>query len=376
MKSALDFDVAQRSLNVSANTRLFEEPVESVRSSAKGNGVKVAIVAPFFPNKNMGKSSWIDKFVEDSHYDFTHIAPQRPLPKWHDRKSPQTILPEWLIYLRQAVAAYRQKPDVVISVFPQLAASAGLLKLFTPKTKMIAWMFNVGTCHEGIRRTLAKLALSNIDLFVVHTRREVEIYSRWLNMPKEKFVFIPYQSPEVEKLAEEDTENPFVAAMGSAHRDYKMFAEVIDELQLPTVVASGKAALKGVDIPACMQTPFGISKRECLELTQRARVNVIPLLPKSNVTAAGQVTLVEAMFMGKVLVATEYYGVEDYIEHEKTGLLVKPHDRDGMRDAIKLLWNDGDMRKELARNAQEHARECSSDEAAGRNLRAQLAKLQ
>jgi len=349
---------------------------DELQEMVKNDGMQVAVVAPFFPKKETGKkSAWIDLFVNNPEYEFSHIPPVVPLPKWHDRKSELTVLPEWMIYLRQAIAAYSTKPDIVISVFPQLAASAGLLKTFSPKTKMIAWMFNVGTCHGGIRQKLAKIALSNVDLFVVHTRREVEIYAEWLNLPREKFVFIPYQSPEVEKLAEEDTENPFIAAMGSAHRDYKMFADVIEELKIPTVVASGKAALKGVKIPDCMQTPFGITKRNCLELTQRARVNVIPLLPKPSVTAAGQVTLVEAMFMGKVLVATEYYGVEDYIKHEETGLLVKPHDRDGMRDAIKLLWNDADMRTELARNAQEHARKFSSDEAAGRNLEEQLAKL-
>lgn len=373
MKHTFGIDTMSRNFDVATNVALLGDEVQEM---VKSDCMKVAVVAPFFPKKNTGKkSAWIDLFVNNPDYSFHHIPPVVPLPKWHDRKSELTVLPEWMIYLRQAVAAYRTKPDIVISVFPQLAASAGLLKTFSSDTKVIAWMFNVGTCHGGIRRTLAKLALSKVDLFVVHTRREIEIYAEWLNMPREKFVFIPYQSPEVETLAEEDTENPFIAAMGSAHRDYKMFADVIGELNIPTVVASGKAAFKGVTVPDCMQTPFGITKRDCLELTQRARVNVIPLLPKPSVTAAGQVTLVEAMFMGKVLVATEYYGVEDYIEHGKTGLLVKPHDRDGMRDAIKLLWNDGDMRRELARNAQDYARKISSDQAAGCNLEAQLAKL-
>lgn len=362
-------------MDATQDTLSFDQSFNRAKASAGGSAVKVAVIAPFFPEDPTADSTWIDHFIEDDTYDFDHVHPVKNLPKWHDRKSPLTATPEWKIYLRQAIAAFRKRPDVVVSVYPQLAATAGLLKYVSPRTKVIAWTFNVGTCHDGMRRRLAKLALSKVDIVVVHTRREIKIYSDWLDLPESKFVFIPYQSPEIATVAEEETEKPFIAAMGSAHRDYSMFADIIGELNIPTVVASSKAALDGVEIPDCMETPFGITKQDCIRLTQQARINVIPLLPKPAVTAAGQVTLVEAMFMGKVLVATEYYGVEDYIEHEKTGLLVKPHDRDGMRDAILRLWNDADLRQELARNAQEQARAVSSDEAAGQNLRNQLARL-
>ena len=341
----------------------------------KDGGMKVAIVAPFFDSTNVDTSIWIDHYVETAGYDFHHVPRTVPMPKWHDRKSKLTDPQEWLRYLAQARTAYRMKPDVVVTVFPQPAASAGLFRWFSPNTKVLAWMFNVGTCHDGARRMAARATLSHVDLFVVHTKREIKIYSEWLNMPEEKFVFVPYQSPEIEVLAEEDTENPFVAAMGSAHRDYAMLADIMRELNLPTTIASSKAAVKGLDLPDCIDTPFGISKRDCLVLTQRARVNVVPLLPKDNVTAAGQVTLVEAMFMGKVMVATEYYGVEDYLQHEKTGLLVKPHDRDGFRDAILRLWHDKDLRDELATNAQAYAREHFSDPAAARALDTHLQSL-
>ena len=337
--------------------------------------MKVAIVAPFFDSSNIGETQWIDNFVEGGGFEFEHIPRRLPMPKWHDRKSKLTTRTEWLRYLRQALDAYRSKPDIIVTVFPQPAASVGMLRRGGKRAKVLAWMFNVGTTHEGVRRTLARLAVSKIDLFVVHTRREIDIYAKWLDLPRDRFVFVPYQSADIETFAEEDTENPFIAAMGSAHRDYPLFAKVLHELQLPTVIASGKAVLEGIDFPDCVDTPFGISKQECLVLTQRARVNVIPLFPKPDVTAAGQVTLVEAMFMGKVMVATEYYGVEDYIQHEKTGLLVKPNSYEELRDAILRLWEDQALREELAANARQYALDHLSDAAAARSLRAQLEKL-
>jgi glycosyltransferase involved in cell wall biosynthesis len=337
--------------------------------------MKVAVVAPFFDNTNVEHSRWIDNFVQGGEFEFQHIPRRVPMPKWHDRKSKLTTLDEWLLYMRQAFDAYRTKPDIVVTVFPQAAASAGLLRRLRPRTRVLAWMFTVGTTHEGIRRAIAKLSLAKIDYFVVVTRREIKIYSEWLNIPEDRFIFVPYQSAEIEKLAEEDTDNPFMAAMGSAHRDYALLAKVLHEIQIPTTIASGKAALEGVDLPDCVSTPFGISKEECLVLTQRARVNVLPLFPKPEATAAGMVTLVEAMVMGKAMVATAYYGVEDYIEHEKTGLLVKPHSQGELRDAILRLWEDKDLRDELGQNARDHAIRTFSDDATARALKTQLERL-
>lgn len=330
--------------------------------------MKVAVIAPFFDRTNIENSLWIDDFVEEGGFDFTHVPRSTPMPKWHDRKSKWTTPSEWMRYLKQARTAMQLKPDAVVTVFPQLAGCAGLLKRFNPNTKVLAWTFNVGTCHPGYRQFFSRIAMAQVDRFVVHTRREIDIYSEWLNMPRDRFVFVPYQSADIEVLAEEDEDNPFISAMGSAHRDYAMLVDILRETGLPTTIASSRAALAGMDLPDNVQAPYGISKQECLEITQKARVNVIPLLPKPDVTAAGQVTLVEAMVMGKVMVATEYYGVEDYIEHEKTGLLVKPHDRDGFRDAILRLWNDKDLRDELSANSRAFARTHFSDEATARVL--------
>src|SRR6056297_3114831 len=111
--------------------------------------VKVAVVAPFFDNTNIDTAVWLDHFVEGDAYEFHHVPRSKPMPKWHDRKSDLTVFPEWLVYMRQAVDAYRLRPNVVISLFPQPAAAAGILKRVFPRTRMIAWLFNVGTCHEG-----------------------------------------------------------------------------------------------------------------------------------------------------------------------------------------------------------------------------------
>jgi len=62
-------------------------------------------------------------------------------------------------------------------------------------------------------------------------------------------------------------------------------------------------------------------------------------------------TVLEAMSCGCAVVASGVGGIPDMITHEENGLLVKPKDVGGLRDAIRLLASDGSLRERLGRNA-------------------------
>lgn len=331
--------------------------------------MKWAIAAPFFDLENIKTASWLEPFVPGNDHEFQLIPRQKPLPKWHDRKSKFTPIGDWFVYMKQAADALNSNTDGIITVFPQVASAVGLQQMVRFSNKpVVAWLFNVGTCSTGLRRKLAQMSLGNIDYFVVHTRREIEIYSEWLGLPADRFEFLPYQVPDIPIEYEEDQQTPFITSLGSAHRDFPTLFEAVKQLNIKTVVATGKGAVEGMTIPEQVELPFGISKAECLRLGQQARLNVVPLQPKEGVTAAGQVTLVEAMIMGRPLIVTNFYGAEDYIIHGETGWLVEPNSLESMTEAIDLLWNDDALRQKLGENARAYALEHFSDPCAGRHL--------
>ncbi len=325
------------------------------------------IAAPFIDNESIDKD-WLVPYIQGNH-EFTVIPRSEPLANWHNQKLPVTGYRQWLKYLEQAKEAVNTSRGGVITVFPQLAAAVGVhQKLARKRQPTVAWLFNVGVCYPGYRRWLAKASVSNIDCFVMHSRRECQLYSDWLGLPKDRFVFVPYQSPEIPVTYEENTTEPFIVAIGSAHRDFPTLFKAVEKLNIPTILASGPRALAGLTLPPQVKAPLGIGKKECLQLAQEARINVVPLLPNEKVTAAGQVTIVEAMRMGRAIVATRCNGAEDYIEHGKTGLLVDPCSEKDLTDAIAMLWNDAELRQRLGQAAQAFATENFSDEAAGRAL--------
>lgn len=324
------------------------------------------VAAPFIDNQ---ESCWLIPFVPGNQHQFSIIPHPAALDNWHNKASSVTSYQQWLKYLSQAKEAVHQTKGGVITVFPQLASAVGLHQQLTRKQMpIVAWLFNVGICYSGIRRWLTQASTRDISCFVVHTRRECELYSQWLGLPRERFEFVPYQSPAIEVTYEENTINPFITAIGSAHRDFPTLFEAVRKLNVPTVVASGQRALAGLVLPPQVKAPLGIGKADCLQFAQEARVNVVPLYPDKRVTAAGQVTIVEAMRMGRAIVATRCNGAEDYIIHGETGWLVEPQSVEEMTQAIDLLWNDHELRNRLGRTAQQYASNNFSDEAAGRSL--------
>lgn len=327
------------------------------------------IAAPFINKSNLKNQDWLIPFVPRTRHHFDIIPRGEPLQSWHERKSAVTGLKDWLIYWQHGVEAIKATEGGVITVFPQLPAVVGMQQRMTSKRiPVVAWLFNVGTCSEGMRRKFAQFSLEPIDCFVVHTRREREIYNQWLGIPIDRFEFVPYQSGEIPITHEENKTDPFITALGSAHRDFPTLFQAVSKLNIPTIVASGSRAIQGLSIPPQVKTPLGITKTECWQLAQQARINVVPLLPNPSVTAAGQITIVEAMRMGRAVITTRCFGAEDYIEHGKTGLLVEPQSVDDLMQAIELLWKDSALRDRLGQAAKIYAKENFSDEAVGFEL--------
>lgn len=67
------------------------------------------------------------------------------------------------------------------------------------------------------------------------------------------------------------------------------------------------------------------------------------------------VALIEAMFMGLPVVATEVAGTPEVVEHGKTGLLVRPANSEGLARAVSSLIVDEAFRLELAEAGKHHA---------------------
>jgi glycosyltransferase involved in cell wall biosynthesis len=357
---------------MTSNSIASPAPTEAARPRCTSEPMHWVVAAPF--TQDPVADRWLVPFVPAGNRRFTLVAAERR-PSWHSRSAATAGWSDWTSAWRQAGAAWRESRGGVITVFPALALGVGMRRRlsFEPKP-VVAWCFNLGALHGGFRRSVARTALARVDRIVVHSRAERTRYAEWLELPVERFHFVPLQRGRIEVTEHEDDAHPFVLAVGSARRDYAAFLEAARRSKLPTVVVAAQHALAGLTIPPNVEVRSLLTAEECRRLAQRARVNVVPV--RNAETASGQVTLVEAMRMGRAVVATRCMGSEDYVRTEATGLLVEPGSVEELQRAIERLWEDAELRRRLGRDAARFAAEQCSDEAAGAALANVLGELE
>jgi hypothetical protein len=312
--------------------------------------------------------AWLERYVPEDRHEFQYALWRGPAsPSWHFNQSPRTARGQWADLWRHTQSAWKIKKGGIITHFPQVAATVGLKKRLTGEdVPVIAWTLNIGQLYRGVKGLLAKFALSRIDRFVVHSRRECQTYSAWLGIPPKRFRFVTLQRPMFPVQYEEESERPFLLAMGSANRDYPMLFRAVEALDIRTIVVASPHAVEGLRVPACVELRSGLTVDQCRALAQQARINVVPI--DTDHTASGQVTVVETMGQFRPVIVTRCIGTEDYVQDGNTGLFVELGSTEGMIEAIRKLWDDAALRQRLARNAGEYAAEHFSDEAAGREF--------
>jgi glycosyltransferase involved in cell wall biosynthesis len=111
-----------------------------------------------------------------------------------------------------------------------------------------------------------------------------------------------------------------------------------------------RAGLKGT-VELCGAMP----QEKLLALYREAAAFVLPCVVTDNGDRDGiPNVLVEAMRMGVPVVSTAISGIPELVLHDRTGLLVPPHDAQALADAIAALLDDPERARRLAAQAAHH----------------------
>ena len=324
------------------------------------------ILSPFVKTTEPG---WLMPFIDEQ----VHTTRQVPALYEHDRSRVVSSGRQWLDYLRHGWTGFRQsfgkRPTGIVTAFPQLAVIVALLKRLSGRKNLplIAWCFNLAQPYGGIKGTLARFCLPAVDLFVVHSRAEIAIYSDWLQLPPERFVFVPLSAELPAGAAwAEQPDAPYIVALGTANRDYALLAEAAGQLGYPTIIVAGQHATAHIEPPPCVSFRSGLTLAQCHQLALHSRINVIPI---ADVDApSGQVTVIESMMRGVPLVATACAGTNDYIADGVDGILVPPKDVPAMVSALRTVWENAELRLALSQGARQASLDKFSFPAAAARL--------
>lgn len=105
-------------------------------------------------------------------------------------------------------------------------------------------------------------------------------------------------------------------------------------------------AVKRLGIEARVSVPGWIGDQEFDVLLSKADIFVLPSLEENL-----PLSVVEAFARCIAVICTPVGALPDIVEHERTGLLVKPGDVDSLTAALQKLLHDAELRTRLGKNA-------------------------
>ncbi len=178
--------------------------------------------------------------------------------------------------------------------------------------------------------------------YCVHSAVERERFPATWRVDPQRVVFTPYcHTLSDDELATPTSDEGGVFAGGDSLRDYRTLVEAARTVPFPVTIATRKTNEEWTrDLPANVIVS-ALSHQEFSERMASASVVVVPLEPRDD-RGAGQTTYLNAMALGKAVIATDVAGARDYIRDGQTGLIVPPGDPGALGWALRRLLEDRD----------------------------------
>lgn len=156
-------------------------------------------------------------------------------------------------------------------------------------------------------------------------------------------------------------------------RDFDTLLVATEGLDAEVVLKTGRPIAERESLPRVRRIKQRLDWLEYRQMFADARFVVIPVA--ETIHASGVGSLLEAMAMGKPIVATGSAGLRDYLVHEENALVVPCGDPQAMRAAVQRLLADDDLCRRLGAGARRFAEERCSFAAHGRALKAALRQV-
>ena len=232
--------------------------------------------------------------------------------------------------------------------------------------KNLTYREKTGIIGEIYRRFMGFIIESGyVDVFTCCSEGHLEYCREMFKIPKEKIKFVPFGVADIREMVRKSCgEENFVLSLGRSNRDWVFLIEALGGTEIPLKIVCD--TLKMWEIPPNIQIYNNVWGREALEFLRACRLVVIPILDEK--VAAGETVLLQAMSLGKPVVAVRESGKwEEYILRGRNGF-VTPKDGEILRKTVEMLWNDRDLYEKICRNCRKSYEEGFSLYGYGRRV--------
>jgi len=219
------------------------------------------------------------------------------------------------------------------------------------------------TVRHRAAALIKRLLFRRVDRFI-HYFRDLSGYTRYFGIPAERSVYVPFKVNNRDvKVAATEFGEDYIFTMGRSLRDYDTFIRAVAELPYPAAIPEFSfESFEGRDRafawtrenvpPQLTVLPDSGAREDLVRNLARARLVVIPT-QASSLCASGLSTYLDAMYLGKCVIASHGPGASDVLTDQ--ALLVPPHDVPALKAAIVRAWEDDTLRTQTAAAGRSYA---------------------
>lgn len=260
-------------------------------------------------------------------------------------------LKAYLHYLREGLGVFRaaRSSDVLLlcTVNVQLYPIVLLRWLTRSKLKIVVADF---LRPSSARSNLIAFLLRKVDAFICIRQGDIANLHQDFGVDTQRcfFAHFPYKTHNDDDATPLD-DHGYIYAAGRAHRDWPTLLQALAQRPYPAKLAADHHLDMPPNAPH-LQNIGLLKPHEGRAIAAHSKIIIMPM--HDTHLPSGPLVLLDAMALGKPIIATNVNGTRDYLQHNITGLLVPPNDPIAMGHAIDQLIQDPELRQRLAHNAQ------------------------
>jgi glycosyltransferase involved in cell wall biosynthesis len=263
-------------------------------------------------------------------------------------------------YLPVSAVFRKKKWDVIISWQMRIGICYGILKRMFHARKPpvhIIQDFHIDLTQTRwlyrIKTALLKQAIPGIDYFFCTSTEEETIYSQLFGIPRSRIAFLPL-IPPMPYFAEPDRlKTDYIFSYGNSDRDYDTLIRAVSHMNIHTVILSQKYK-PHIQLPDNVSIIRDwISESALIQKIASCRIAVLPL--NDYRIAAGQISMLQVMALGRPLIITENMATKEYATPLQTALFFEAGNCNQLAEHIQYLWNHRQIAEEIGQQARKFA---------------------
>jgi glycosyltransferase involved in cell wall biosynthesis len=297
-------------------------------------------------------------------------------PGWAIHTYTASSIPSrWKRNLLLLILAFRSDHLVIHFSLPEIVFFSVFLCL-TPfqRCRITTLDFFAGDIQPWLK-PIGRWGLRRVSRFLVYFK-DASASAQLHGIPEGRFHYIPFKINGYELIrGAQPRDEGYIFSGGRSRRDFATFFAAVEGLGYPVKLLTGDesdlaphgSSLRGLTVPSNVEVLRNDSSMDYfVRLLAGARLVVIPLL-RGTGTQAGIGVYLQAMAAGKCLIVSSGLGVSDVIDTSQA-IIVPAGDVAALRDAIKLAWDDAELRGRYGRAAAEYALQLGDEDELRRSI--------